>query len=468
MHYEKFADGSVKYIEDEIPFELPEGWVWTRLGFLGQYKKGPFGSSITKAMFIPNSPTAIKIYEQKNAINKDATLGNYFISAEKYETLKGFEVFPNDIIVSCAGTIGESYVLPSDMRKGIINQALMKITLFDLRLLDFYLVYFDFKLKESAQEHGHGIALKNIPPFDVLKQYLVPMPPINEQGRINDALTSLLEKVELIDSNKNDVIEIIKVAKSKFLDLAIRGKLVPQDPNDEPSSVLLDRIRTEKEELIKQGKIKRDKKESIIFKGEDNSYYLNDAQTTIDISDSFPFDIPDSWHWVRLKDVLIINPRNKLEDDLNVSFIPMPLIDDGYSGKHTSEVRQWKEVKNGFTHFAEGDIGVAKITPCFENRKSAVFKNLSNGYGAGTTELHILRPYGNTILAQYLLAYVKSHYFIDNGKQTFTGAVGQQRIGREYIENAYFPFPPIEEQERIIQQLRIVFEYLNMILDALF
>lgn len=99
-------------------------------------------------------------YTNKNAICKDASLGNYFISKDKYETLKGFEVFPNDIIVSCAGTIGESYVLPSNMRKGIINQALMKITLFDLRLLDFYLMYFDFKLKESAQEHGHGIALK--------------------------------------------------------------------------------------------------------------------------------------------------------------------------------------------------------------------------------------------------------------------------------------------------------------------
>ncbi|MFR5971859.1 MAG: restriction endonuclease subunit S, partial [Clostridium sp.] len=262
LHYEKFQDGTVKCIEDEIPFDVPEGWEWTRLGFLGQYKKGPFGSSITKAMFIPDSLTAIKIYEQKNAICKDASLGNYFISKDKYETLKGFEVFPNDIIVSCAGTIGESYVLPSNMRKGIINQALMKITLFDLRLLDFYLMYFDFKLKESAQEHGHGIALKNIPPFDVLKQYLIPIPPIEEQKKIIKSINSLLEMVDLIDSNSNEVAELINFTKSKILDLAIRGKLVPQDPNDEPASVLLERIRTEKEELIKAGKIKRDKKES--------------------------------------------------------------------------------------------------------------------------------------------------------------------------------------------------------------
>ena len=255
--------------------------------------------------------------------------------------------------------------------------------------------------------------------------------------------------------------------KSKILDLAIRGQLIPQDPNDEPASVLLERIRAEKEELIKQGKIKRDKKESVIFRGEDNSYYLNNGQTTVDINDDLPFDIPDSWRWVRLKDVFIINPRNKLDDDLDVSFIPMPLIDDGYSGKHATEVRHWKEVKNGFTHFAEGDVGVAKITPCFENRKSTVFENLTNGYGAGTTELHVLRPFGNNIFVQYLLAYIKSDYFVEKGKQTFTGDVGQQRISKAYVESAYFPLPPVKEQERIVQQIGIIFEFLNMIMDAL-
>ena len=467
LHYEKFADGSVKCIEDEIPFELPEGWQWVRLGCLAQYKKGPFGSSITKAMFVPDKPGAVKVYEQKNAINKDASLGNYFISAEKYETLKGFEVFPNDIIVSCAGTIGETYVLPTSMRKGIINQALMKISLYDLGILDFYLMYFDFQLKRAAQEQGYGVALKNIPPFDMLKRYLVPIPPIQEQQRIIAAVNNLLFEVDSIDADSKAIFALIAQTKAKILDLAIRGQLVPQDPTDEPASVLLERIRAEKEELIKQGKIKRDKKESVIFKGEDNSYYLNDGQMTVDISDDLPFDVPDSWRWVRLKDIFIINPRNMLDDDLDVSFIPMPLIDDGYSGKHTSEVRQWKEVKTGFTHFTEGDVGIAKITPCFENRKSTVFENLSNGYGAGTTELHVLRPFGKNILAQYLLAYVKTDYFVENGMQTFTGDVGQQRISKAYVENAYFPLPPIKEQERIIQQIGIIFEHLNMITDAL-
>ena len=200
-YYEKFRDGMVKCIEDEIPFETPKGWVWCRLKMLGQYKKGPFGSSITKSMFVPDEPNCIKVYEQKNAINKDASLGTYFITNEKFQTLKPFEVFPNDIIVSCAGTIGETYVLPTDIRQGIINQALMKITLFDLSILEFYLIYFDSVLKVSANSQGHGVALKNIPPFGVLKQYLIPLPPLDEQKRIVYKINNLFEKIDCMEQS---------------------------------------------------------------------------------------------------------------------------------------------------------------------------------------------------------------------------------------------------------------------------
>ena len=303
MHYEKFDNGTVKCIEEEIPFDEPEGWSWVRLGDIGQYKKGPFGSSITKAMFVPDSPTAVKVYEQKNAINKDDSLGNYFISEEKYQSLRGFEVFPNDIIVSCAGTIGETYVLPKGMRKGIINQALMKISLYDLGMLEFYLVYFDFQLKASAQEHGHGIALKNIPPFDVLKKYLMPVPPLQEQSRIIRELASILQLLNAIDADRADISDLITRTKEKVLDLAIRGKLVPQNPEDEPAAVLLERIRAEKEMRIKQGTIKRDKRESIIFRGDDNSYYEKIGTEVRCINGEIPFDIPNSWTFVRLKHI---------------------------------------------------------------------------------------------------------------------------------------------------------------------
>ena len=141
QHYEKFADGTIKNIENEIPFEIPDSWCWCRLKDVAAYKKGPFGSSITKSMFVPKAENTYKVYEQRNAIYKNTFMGDYYISEEKFQELKSFELFPNDIIVSCAGTIGESYILPSDAPKGVINQALMKITLFEQKMQQFYLYY---------------------------------------------------------------------------------------------------------------------------------------------------------------------------------------------------------------------------------------------------------------------------------------------------------------------------------------
>lgn len=184
--------------ENEIPYEIPNNWVWTKLGNLGIYKKGPFGSSLTKSMFIPDSKDSFKVYEQQNAIKKDWMLGKYFISKEKYESMKSFEIQSDDIIVSCAGTIGEAYVIPKEARKGIINQALMKITLFDNKYRDFFLLYFDYVLKKEANEKGKGTAMKNIPPFDILKNMYIPLPPYEEQDKILNKVNTLINLINQI------------------------------------------------------------------------------------------------------------------------------------------------------------------------------------------------------------------------------------------------------------------------------
>ena len=223
-------------------YELPKGWMWTTLDDLAFYKKGPFGSSLTKSMFVPKSNSTYKVYEQKNAIQKNSTLGTYYITKEKFDSLSGFAVQPFDIIVSCAGTIGETYVLPNNTPKGIINQALMLIRLYNREIERFYLLYFDFILKEEAQKNSKGTAIKNIPPFDVLKNFLIPIPPIEEQKRILKEIDKWMSLVECIDQGKDCVQTAIRQAKSKILDLAIHGKLVPQNPNDEPANELLKRI----------------------------------------------------------------------------------------------------------------------------------------------------------------------------------------------------------------------------------
>ena len=168
-----------------------------RFGDLGNYKKGPFGSALTKSMFVPKSNKAIKVYEQKNAIQKNAHIGDYYITKKYFEAkMEGFEVLPGDIIVSCAGTIGETYVLPDDMEQGIINQALMRMRIFSPIFIQYFLVFFDVVLKQSARASSKGSAIKNIPPFEVLKNYLVPLPPLAEQKRIVEKLEQLLPLCE--------------------------------------------------------------------------------------------------------------------------------------------------------------------------------------------------------------------------------------------------------------------------------
>ena len=461
LHYEKFADGSVKCIENEIPFELPEGWAWCRVRDIAAVKGG---KRLPKGMGFSPCRTAhayIRVTDMKNhSINTDDLK---YISEAVFLQIKNYTISKDDLYVTIAGTIGVTGEVPTELDGMNLTENAVKITNIQINKTYLCLIIQSEFVQQQFQDKTHQVAMPKLALERILST-LIPVCTITTQSAMVSKFVEMDSLINQIREEKEILAETVSLTKAKILDLAIRGKLVPQNPDDEPASVLLERIRAEKEELIKQGKLKRDKRESVIFKGEDNSYYLNDSQMMVDINDELPFEIPTSWCWVRLKDVFIINPRNKLEDDLNVSFIPMPLIDDGYSGKHTSEVRSWKEVKTGFTHFAEGDIGIAKITPCFENRKSTVFINLTNGYGAGTTELHILRPIGNSILSQYLLAYLKSDYFVDNGKQTFTGAVGQQRIGKEYIENAYFPIPPKSEQERIVQIINNLFKHLNVIL----
>lgn len=183
--------------DDEKPFEIPENWTWVRFGNLGSYKKGPFGSALTKSIFVTKGADSVKVYEQKNAIQKDATLGEYYIRRDYFEAkMSGFEVHSGDVIVSCAGTIGEAYVLPEGIEQGIINQALMRMKIFAPMHVPYFLMFFDVVLKQSARANSKGSAIKNIPPFEILKNYLVPLPPLAEQKRIVAKLEELLPLCE--------------------------------------------------------------------------------------------------------------------------------------------------------------------------------------------------------------------------------------------------------------------------------
>lgn len=417
------------------PFELPSGWVWCRLGDLANYKKGPFGSSLTKSMFVPKDLNTYKVYEQKNAIQKDHTLGSYYISQEKYNTMFGFSVQPHDIIVSCAGTIGETYVLPDNIENGIINQALMIIRLFNREIERFYLLYFDYILKEQAYKESKGTAIKNIPPFDVLKNFFIPIPPIAEQIRILKAVDKWLTFVNSIDESKSDLLDIIKQTKSKILDLAIHGKLVPQDPADEPASELLKRVNPS-------------------------------AEITCD-NEHYPFELPKGWLWCKLKNTNQIarggSPR-PIKDFLTDDPTGVNWIKIGDTTKNSKYIESVKE----------------KIRIEGVRKSKKVFKGdflLTNSMSFGRPYIlkvdgciHdgwlVISPYGNAYTTDFLYYLLSSKYAYEQFSDVASGGV-VSNLNTDKVANSNFPLPPLAEQQRIVAKIEELFAQLDAIENSL-
>lgn len=377
-------------------------------------------------MFVSKGDDTYKVYEQKNAIQKDCTLGTYYISKEKYESLSGFAIQPFDIIVSCAGTIGETYVLPRNIQKGIINQALMLIRLYYRDIEQFYLLYFDFILKEEAKNSSKGTAIKNIPPFDVLKNFYIPIPPLKEQIRILDEINKWMSFVELIETGTANLQNVIKQTKSKVLDLAIHGKLIPQDPTDEPAAELLKRINPKAEIAC------------------DNGHYQK---------------LPKGWCETQLGDIFnhntgkalnSSNTEGTLKDYLTTSNVYWNSFDFSVIKKmlfKESELNKCQITKGDLLVCEGGDIGRAAIWDydydiCIQNH------------------LHRLRPKVNGICVSfyyYVLYYLKINNMI-GGK-----GIGLLGLSSNALHKLHVPFPPLNEQHRIVAKIEEIFAQLDVI-----
>ena len=376
-------------------------------------------------MFVPKGKDTYKVYEQKNAIQKDHKLGSYYISTEKYCSLSGFAVHPYDIIVSCAGTIGETYVLPQNIQEGIINQALMLIRLYNREIERFYLLYFDFILKQEAYKESKGTAIKNIPPFDVLKNFFIPIPPKEEQKRILSEVDKWMFFVDDIDTNCKDLQLYIKHTKSKILDLAIHGKLVPQDPNDEPAIELLKRINPD-------------------FTPCDNGYYPVGWIETI-LGELFSHNTGKA-----------LNSSNKegiFKDYLTTSNVYWNKFDFTVIKQmpfKESELDKCTVTKGDLLVCEGGDIGRSAIWNydydiCIQNH------------------IHRLRPKINLCVPfyYYTFAYLKENNLI-GGK-----GIGLLGLSSNALHKIEMPLPPLAEQQRIVQKIEELFSVLDNIQNAL-
>ena len=416
-------------------------------------KRIPLGDSFAPG---PTSHIYIRVTEMKN--HTLVTNNLKYISDSVYEKIKNYTIGKDDLYLTIAGTIGSVGIVPEMFDGMNLTENAVKLT--NILIDKMFLVYgissqfvqsqFSEKTKQMAQPK---LAIERI------LTTLIPLPPINEQISIVSRIEEIMpiadkyeKSQEALDKLNADIFDKLK---KSVLQEAIQGKLVPQNPNDEPASVLLERIKAEKAKLFTEGKLKKkDLVDSVIFKGEDNKYYEKIGSEVTCIDDEIPFEIPSNWQWVRLGKVTIVNPRNTISDEISVGFVPMTNISPGYGNSIECEQRYWKDVKSGFTHIADGDVAFAKITPCFQNRKSFIAANLPNGFAAGTTELNVLRPYDNTIDTRYLLWFLKSEYFISEAK--FKGTAGQQRVVTDYVLNRLFPLPPVKEQILISNHLEFV------------
>ena len=402
---------------ENVPFEIPGNWVWTTLGEISNYGQ-------CENVDVDKIAANEWILELEDIEKDSGRIIQKLCKDDRKACGTRHKFYRNEILYSKLRTyLNKVLVAPSS---GFCTSEIIPIHCIETNPWFICFVLRSNYFLDYTASLGYGVKMPRLGTNDALISY-IPLPPLSEQARIVDEVAKWNIIIDEIEDDKLELEAYVKKTKSKILDLAISGKLVPQDIDDEPAIELLKRINPD-------------------FEPCDNSHYEN---------------LPENWCLAKVKDVFVINPRNKAEDNTIAGFIPMTLIDDGYSNTFSYEKRKWGAIKTGFTHFADGDVAVAKISPCLENRKSIVLRDLPNGIGAGTTELHVFRS--SVVSPEYALYFFKSEYFISRCVGTFNGVVGQQRVGKNIIEEIQIPIPPINEQTKIVSTIEKIFTQLNTI-----
>ena len=456
LHYEKFADGSVKCIEDEIPFELPVGWAWARLGTIseaigdGDHQPPPQTFSGIPFLVISNVSGGKLSFENTR-----------FVSAEYFNQLpEARKPQKGDLLFTVTGSYGIPILVDTDDNFCFQRHiAIVRPCITSNRYL--HVILGSSYVKSVCDDKATGTAQKTVG-LATLRELLIPVAPYNEQVRIYTQVQAAMSIVNSISSEKEDLLIIIENTKSKILNLAIRGQLVPQDPADEPASVLLERIRAEKEELIKQGKLKRDKKESVIFRGEDNSYYLRTGDLVESLGDWAFEELPDSWAICCLGELCDYgNCLNIDTASISDSAWILDLEDiEKDTGVVLRKVRKSERNAASTKHFFHrGQVLYSKLRP-YLNKVV-----LSDEDGYCTSEILPLE-FERNVLPQYARYYLMSPVFLEYANKCSYG-VKMPRLGTVDGKKSIISIPPIEEQKRIVLAIEQAFTQLAAITQNL-
>ena len=452
----------MKDIEDEIPFAVPEGWVWCRLGEIYYHTTG-------KALKKSNKKGSLKKYITTSNLYWDSfdfseVRSMYFTDEEldKYTIKKG------DLVLCNGGDIGRAAIWNYDediCYQNHVSRMRPKINGIENRFFLYVLMLY----KEQDILNGKGIGISSLSARDLLS-VIVPLPPSNQQKLIVSEIQKIFYQINLIEIYQTDLQTATTQAKSKILDLAIRGKLVQQDPADEPASVMLEKLRAEKEAKIASGEMKRGKNDSYIYRNPtDNCYYQKYTDGCEEnISDEIPFDVPAGWAWCKLPEVCRKpitdgthnSPSNSASGDFlyitakNIKNLAICLDDATYISKeiHESIYSRCSPELNDILLTKDGTIGEVAV-----NNLNYPFSMLSS--------IALIKP-SNEILS-WFLAYILISDLLQNKMKKEAKGSALKRIILAQINDFLIPLPPLAEQQRIVTKIEELFAQFDSIIAAL-
>ena len=460
-YYEKFADGTVKCIDEEIPFDEPPGWVWARLKGI-VYNHGQItpihsfsyidiGSIDNKELCLNKMETIIEAPNAPSRARRIVQKGDILYSTVR-PYLHNMCVVDRDFSAMPIASTGLAVMA---CHSGLNNHYLF-----------LYLQSPQFDQYANSGDNAKGVAYPAIND-EKLYNALIPLPPKEEQRRICACYDNLLPFLRSYNRTQSelDLINdsINKKLRKSILQEAIQGRLVLQDPDDEPASVLIERIRLEKQRLLKEGKLKRkDTLDSVIYKGEDNKYYEKVDGKVLDINEEIPFDIPDSWLWVRLQQVCTYIHRGKSPKYSEVKRFPVIAQKcNQWDGFHI-EKAQYITPESALSYADENLLRDKDLlwnsTGLGTLGRIGLYPESLNPYGFAVADSHVtvIRTLPKFIRPEYLLMYFSSPTVQSVIEEKASGSTKQKELATETVKSYCVPIPPLAEQDRILDKYTLV------------
>ena len=471
-YYEQIGT-ETKDITDEIPFEIPNNWEWVRLGnyvpIITDYVANGSFASLREN---------VKIYKTENyaLMVKTADFSNNFTESLTYTDKEGYEflekssLYGGELLLSNIGSIGKVFLVPYFNRPMTLASNSIMIKCFDKNEYPWLYEYFLSPEGYSALLHiSTGSTMPKFNKTD-LRNVVIPVPSMSEQKRIVSVIEKIFNQIEVVKENQEELSKLKDGLKNKILDLAIQGKLVEQDPNDEPASELLKKIKAEKAELVKQGKIKKDKQESYIFKGDDNRHYEQIGSETKDITDEIPFDIPNNWAWFRLENVCQLITKGSSPKWQGIKYVTndgVLFITSENVGVKNIILKEKKYVEKKFN----------EIEPRSILKYNDILMNIV-GASIGRTALYSINEIANinqAVCLIRLLDSIKNQFFIEYLLYFLNSSIclkymedkkvdcARANLSMGNISNFLIPLPPIKEQERITTKLNDIINIIKVL-----